>query len=68
MPPPAGPVNTLHLLHRALVGMQAVSPEYLQHFVAHADALLWLEQVHAASMAAPAARSAARRKPALRKR
>jgi len=68
VPPQAGPLNALHLLHRALVGMQDVSPDYLQHFVAHVDALLWLEQVHAASMAAPAARSGSRRKPAVRKR
>ncbi len=68
VPPQAGPLNALHLLHRALVGMQAISPDYLQHFVAHVDALLWLEQVHAASLAVPAARAGARRKPVVRKR
>lgn len=73
VPPQAGPLNALHLLHRALVQMQDLSPDYLQHFVSHVDALLWLEQVHSAAMAPVAARSgstaraiAARRKPPTR--
>lgn len=66
VPPQAGPLNSLHLLHRALVGMQDISPDYLQHFVAHVDALLWLEQVHTASLGAPAGRPGARRKAAAR--
>ncbi len=57
VPPQAGPLNALHLLHRALVQMQELSPDYLQHFVAHVDALLWLEQVHQAAQAPSAARS-----------
>ena len=68
VPPQAGPLNSLHLLHRALVGMQDIAPDYLQHFVAHVDALLWLEQVHTASLAVPSARSSTRRKPVVRKR
>lgn len=75
VPPQAGPLNALHLLHRALVQMQDLSPDYLQHFVAHVDALLWLEQVHSAALAPAAARSgssaraiAARRKPPTRGR
>ncbi len=70
VPPQAGPLNALHLLHRALVGMHGISPDYLQHFVAQVDALLWLEQVHAASLpvARPRAAGGARRKPVVRKR
>lgn len=70
VPPQAGPLNALHLLHRALVGMHGISPDYLQHFVAQVDALLWLEQVQAASLpvARPRAASGARRKPVVRKR
>ena len=75
VPPQAGPLNALHLLHRALVQMQDISPDYLQHFVAHVDALLWLEQVHSAAVAPSTARSgstaraiAAKRKPAARGR
>ncbi len=70
VPPQAGPLNALHLLHRALVGMHGISPDYLQHFVAQVDALLWLEQVQAASLpvARPRAAGATRRKPVVRKR
>lgn len=70
VPPQAGPLNALHLLHRALVGMHGISPDYLQHFVAQVDALLWLEQVQAASLpvARPRAAGGARRKPVVRKR
>lgn len=48
-PPPAGagPLNSASLAHRALALMRATSPGYLQHFVAHLDALSWLEQVRA---------------------
>ncbi len=68
VPPQAGPLNALHLLHRALVGMHGISPEYLQHFVAQVDALLWLEQVQAAALPPSTARARARGKPVVRKR
>lgn len=69
VPPQAGPLNALHLLHRALVGMHGISPEYLQHFVAQVDALLWLEQVQAASLPSSSmARAKARGKVVVRKR
>lgn len=69
VPPQAGPLNALHLLHRALVGMHGISPEYLQHFVAQVDALLWLEQVQAASLpSSSVARAKARGKAVVRKR
>ncbi len=45
VPPQAGPLNSPHLVHRALQSMQASAPGYLQHFVAHVDALLWLERL-----------------------
>lgn len=60
VPPQAGPLNALHLLHRALVQMRDISPDYLQHFVEHVDALLWLEQVQAAATPAAGARTSAR--------
>lgn len=67
--PQAGPLNALHLLHRALVGMHGISPEYLQHFVAQVDALLWLEQVQAASLPSSSiSRAKARGKAVVRKR
>lgn len=47
VPPQAGPLNSNHLVHRALATMQEVSPAYLQRFVAHVEALLWMERQQA---------------------
>ncbi|WP_051237433.1 DUF2894 domain-containing protein [Ottowia thiooxydans] len=44
VPPQAGPLNSHHLVHRALAVMQDISPAYLQRFVTQVEALLWLEQ------------------------
>jgi len=43
VPGNAGPLNTQRLLLQALTLMRDASPPYLQHFMAHAEALLWLE-------------------------
>jgi hypothetical protein len=43
-----GPLNSHRLVLRTLQTLQALSPAYLQRFMAHADALLWLEQLSAA--------------------
>ncbi len=51
VPPQAGPLNSNHLVHRALVLMQETSPAHLQRFVAHVDALLSLDQMQ--SMPSP---------------
>jgi len=47
VPPQAGPLNSHHLVHRALATMQEVSPAYLQRFVTHVEALLWMERQQA---------------------
>jgi len=47
VPLQAGPLNSHHLVHRALVLMQGTSPEYLQRFVPYVDALLALDQMQA---------------------
>ena len=47
VPPQAGPLNSHHLVHRALVLMRETSPAYLQRFVAQVDALLSLDQMQA---------------------
>lgn len=39
-----GPLNSHLLMLRALRTMQAISPAYLEHFIAYADTLLWLDQ------------------------
>ncbi len=44
LPGNAGPLNSQHLVHRSLMLMREVSPEYLEHFVGYIDALQWLEQ------------------------
>lgn len=43
VPAQAGPLNTSHLIHRALGLMQTVAPGYLQQFVPYVDTLLWLQ-------------------------
>lgn len=45
VPDNAGPLNSHHLVHRALVLMHELSPEYLHRFMSHVDGLLWLEQL-----------------------
>lgn len=42
----AGPLNSDHLVHQALLLMRDTSPGYLHHFLAHVDALSWMEQLH----------------------
>lgn len=49
LPGNAGPLNSQHLVHRALLLMQALSPEYLQGFMDQVDALLWLDGVNEAA-------------------
>ncbi|VVD85238.1 DUF2894 domain-containing protein [Pandoraea terrigena] len=45
VPENAGPLNSSHLVHRALSLMHDISPDYLRHFLRHADALSWLEDM-----------------------
>ncbi|WP_424917658.1 DUF2894 domain-containing protein [Achromobacter spanius] len=59
----AGPLNSNQLVHRALSLMRELSPGYLQQFLSYTDALMWMEQIHAATAPAPkdAARGAAKK-------
>jgi len=64
VPENAGPLNSSHLMRRALLLMRKVSPGYMRHFLAHADALSSMEQLHdATGMAKSAPRAAARKSP-----
>lgn len=45
LPGNAGPLHSHHLVHRSLMLMRDLSPDYLQRFIGHVDALLWLDQV-----------------------
>lgn len=59
VPDNAGPLNSHHLVHRALILMRELSPEYLNRFMSYVDSLLWIDQANG-SMAAAAAASAPR--------
>ena len=43
LPQNAGPLNSHHLVHRALTLMRDLSPEYIERFIPYVDALLWLD-------------------------
>jgi hypothetical protein len=45
VPENAGPLNSSHLVQRALSLMGEMSPEYLRHFLSYVDALSSLEQL-----------------------
>ena len=59
VPDNAGPLNTQRLLNQALQLMRDASPQYLQQFMAHVEALLWLDQAQPARRA-PQQRCASR--------
>lgn len=54
VPENAGPLNSHHLVHRALTLMRDLSPEYLNHFMSYVDTLSWVEQANSASASAAA--------------
>ncbi|WP_222563923.1 DUF2894 domain-containing protein [Novilysobacter antarcticus] len=58
IPDDAGPLHSSALLHRALRLMGDTSPGYLQHFIAYADALSWMEQLQQAGLLEAASRNA----------
>lgn len=60
-PDNAGPLNSHFLVLQALIRMRDVAPAYLEGFIAHAEALHWLEQADGGQG------RAAVRKPAARK-
>lgn len=71
VPQKAGPLNSSHVVHRALKALHELSPAYLDAFMAHIDTLLALEQASGAGdLAAPRAAAAPEpaRRPAARPR
>ena len=44
VPAQAGPLNSPHLVHRALQELHTLAPAYLDALLRHVDTLLWLEQ------------------------
>jgi len=67
VPDKAGPLNSHHLVHRALSAMREASPDYFHHFVSYVDALMCLDRLHAAG-SAPAAAEKASQTPSPRTR
>ncbi|CAN5738536.1 DUF2894 domain-containing protein [soil metagenome] len=57
VPENPGPLNSHHLVHQALKSMRDLSPGYLSHFMAHVDALFWLDGANATGAAAAASAS-----------
>ena len=53
IPENPGPLNSHLLVLRALRRMQEISPTYLDHFVAHAETLLWLDRARAGPVVSP---------------
>jgi len=49
VPENAGPLNSHHLVHRSLLLMRDLSPEYLNRFMTYVDTLLWVDQVNGGS-------------------
>lgn len=64
VPDNAGPLNTQRLLNQALGSMRDTSPQYLQRFMAYAEALLWIDQASLPGTASSAGGARAMRKPA----
>jgi hypothetical protein len=63
-PENAGPLNAHKLVLRSLSLMRSLSPDYLRHFMAQMDTLLWLDQAsHKAPSPATRAARKARSKP-----
>ncbi|WP_332107548.1 DUF2894 domain-containing protein [Variovorax sp. SRS16] len=47
VPENAGPLNSHQLVHRSLILMRDLSPEYLNRFMSYVDVLHWLDQADA---------------------
>ncbi|MDP9965189.1 hypothetical protein J2W37_002909 [Variovorax paradoxus] len=58
VPENAGPLNSHHLVHRSLMLMHELSPEYLNRFMSYVDTLLWVDQLNGSN--GPAAANAPR--------
>jgi hypothetical protein len=66
VPENAGPLNSQHLVHRAITLMRDASPDYLNRLMAYVDTLSWIEQANASApppaATRPEGRKAARSK------
>ncbi|GAB7540072.1 DUF2894 domain-containing protein [Burkholderia sp. 3C] len=60
VPKNAGPLNSSSLVHRALLQMRDISPDYLRHFLGYAETLSWLDDLQRGDPATTAAKEAPR--------
>ncbi|MGJ7490615.1 DUF2894 domain-containing protein [Variovorax sp. ZT4R33] len=61
VPENAGPLNSQHLVHRAITLMRDASPDYLNRLMAYVDTLSWIEQANASAPPPTAARPEGRK-------
>ena len=61
VPENAGPLNSQHLVHRAITLMRDASPDYLNRLMAYVDTLSWIEQANANAPPPTAARPEGRK-------
>jgi hypothetical protein len=68
VPENAGPLNSQHLVHRAITLMRDASPDYLNRLMSYIDTLSWIDQANTSApppaAARPEGRKAARNKSA----
>jgi hypothetical protein len=68
VPENAGPLNSQHLVHRAITLMRDTSPDYLNRLMSYIDTLSWIDQANVSApppaAARPEGRKAARGKSA----
>lgn len=61
VPENAGPLNSQHLVHRAITLMRDASPDYLNRLMAYVDTLSWIDQANAGAPSPAAARPEGRK-------
>lgn len=62
VPENAGPLNSQHLVHRAITLMRDASPDYLNRLMSYIDTLSWIDQANVSAPAPTAGRPEGRSK------
>ena len=61
VPENPGPLNSQHLVHRAITLMRDASPDYLNRLMSYIDTLSWIDQANVSAPAQAAARPEGRK-------
>jgi hypothetical protein len=61
VPENAGPLNSQHLVHRAITLMRDASPDYLNRLMSYIDTLSWIDQANVSTPPSAAARPEGRK-------